>query len=64
MYTYNSRENKAVIRELFVTNKVPGVFTMKFSLATLLLSYLFFDVPGTSGDVGTASAYDPPYLRM
>ncbi|XP_021891439.1 EG45-like domain containing protein [Carica papaya] len=35
---------------------------MKFSLATLLLSYLFFDVPGTSGDVGTASAYDPPYL--
>lgn len=32
-------------------------------LATLLLYCIVFDVIGVLGDVGTASSYDPPYLR-
>ena len=33
------------------------------TLPTLLLYCMVFDVIGVLGDVGTASSYNPPYLR-
>ncbi|XP_010250070.1 PREDICTED: EG45-like domain containing protein [Nelumbo nucifera] len=35
---------------------------MRFTLAFLLLARLCFDVLVVTGDVGTASSYEPPYL--